>query len=591
MRRWLQLALLLSLPAFGQSVTTVEVYGDVPAIQVYNGLGTNINTTNAWEYQKAQAIHMTWGRFDCGWTNVEATKGTYTFPSACSTGLSNGGTYGVHSVMDALYGPSWTTIATGTVTSNVSSGATTVAITVSTGSLSGVVVGQTELLMSPQWSAKNSYSGALIKGISGTTLTMAAAATSAFSAGTTVQVNLLFYPPVFVPPGQGYNAYQSNASVQAYAAYSHYLATQIVAASQTGQVSIWNEPPWGGDLWDQAGNLYDTPPPNGYIEPGTPGLGVELPIYLSNLGTAVAGVPLDNGYTEAAGWVGSLFFPNLVPWQENLFTLKSVFGSESFHPYGNNPEDSMWLNNSCLYSNLSNFNNIYSNCTPTGGVTGASMKVAVAASFLPKTFGGIHPEITETGICRCNTPTPNETQVARFDIRQFLGFQALGVTPIMFYRMYGDANWQWFTSPTTPLPVYTAFQGLMADIATVASSPVAQFSPCMMPRVTSFTGYYPLATATFVGSQGSNKQNSLIYYTWQRTYGTPWQSVTSPAAVNVSVKIPTGLTVSSVKDMVAGTTVSYTFASSTLTYPVTDNPIEAILVPTSSSNPGNLSCT
>jgi hypothetical protein len=586
---WLLLCCVGS--AMAQSVTTVEVYGSVPAIRAYNGLGTNITQTNSWEYAAAQAAHMTWGRSDCPWGGVEPTKGTYSFPSNCSTGLSNGATYGVHSLLNALFGSPFTTIAIGTVTSTVTSGATTVAITVTSGSLSGVVAGQTELLLSPQWSSKASYSGALITGIAGSTLTMASAATSGFSAGTTVNVNLLFYPPVLIPAGQGYNAYQANASVQAYAAYAHYLATQIAAAGQTGQVSIWNEPPWGGDPWDQAGNLYDTPPANGYIEGGAPGLGVELPVYLANLGTAVAGVPYDNGYTEITGYNGSLFYAPLIAYQQNLFNLKSVFSTESFHPYGNNPEDAMWVGNACIYANLSNYTNLLNNCTPIGGVVGGAMKLGVAASFQPKTFGGLHPEITETGICRCDSPTPTETQVSRWNLRQFIGFQALGVTPIMFYRMGGDTNWEWLHSDHSPYPVYTAFQNLMTDIGTVASSPVAPYSPCMMPRVSSYTGYYPLATATLVGSQAGNEANSLLYYTWQRSYASNWLSNASPSAVNVSVVVPAGLTVSFVKNLTTAGAVSYTFSSQTLTYPVTDDPVEALLVPASASTPAVLSCT
>lgn len=587
--------LLLSLPALisAQSVTAVEVYGNVPAIQAYNGLGSNLTQTNAWEYTALAAIHGTWARSDCGWTGVELTKGTYSMPAGCTTALNNAATSSVYQMFDALYGPPWTTIATGTITSSVAFGATTVGITVSSGSLSGVVARQTELLTSPQWSSKASYSGALITGISGSTLTMAAGATTAFATGTAVQVNLLFYPPVLVPAGQGYKAYQSNASVQAYAAYAHYLAEQIAATGQTGQVSIWNEPPWSGDPWDQAPNLYDSPPANGAIDQGTPGLGIELSEYLQNLGTAVTGVPLDNGYTETSGFVGSLFFPNWVPYQQNLFNTKSVFGSESFHPYGNNPEDALWTNNACLYANLGNFNNIYTNCTPTGAVSGSAEKTAFAASMVAHAFGGLNHEITETGFCRCNSPTPTETQLARWNMRQFIGFQALGVTPVMFYRMYGDSNWQWFSNSTTPLPVYTAFQGLMSDIGTIASTPVAPYSPCMMPRVSSYTGYYPLFTATLVGSQSGNKANSLLYYTWQRTYGTSpnWESVASPATVNVSVVVPTGLTVSSVKDMIAGTSVSYAFTSGTLTYPVADNPIEVFLIPVSSATQATLTCT
>jgi hypothetical protein len=590
--------LLGTASALAQAVTAVEVYGSVPALQAYNGLGTNITPSNSWEYAAAQAAHITWGRYDCGWQGVEIqsmpanTSGGYAMPSNCAAGLTSGVTYGVHPMIDAAYGPPYSAIATGTLTSNTSIGATTLTVTVGSGSLSGAVAGQTEVLLNPQWSTKASYPGALVTGISGTTLTMASAATHAFTAGAPVTVNLLLYPPVLIPAGHGYKAYQANASVRAYAAYAHYLATQIAAAGLTGQVSIWNEPPWSGDAWDMAPNLYDSPPANGAIEPGSPGLGIELPLYLANFGSAVSGVPYDNGYPETSGWVGSLFFPNLIPWQQNLFTLKSLFSTESFHPYGNNPEDAFWLNNSCLRANLSNFNNIYVNCTPTGAVSGSAEKVAVAAGLVSTAFGGLNHSITETGTCRCNSPAPTETQITRFNLRQFLGFQALGVTPIMFYRLYGDANWEWFQNSTTPYPVYTAFKNLMADIGTIANSPVAPYSPCMMPRVSSYgPGSFPLSSVTFVGSQAGNKANSLLYYTWQRSYGSNWNSVASPSAVNVSVVVPPGLTVLFVKNLTTAGAVSYNFSSQTLTYPVTDDPVEVLLVPASAGTPAVLNCT
>jgi hypothetical protein len=581
---------LSCIQAQAQSVTTIEVYGSVPAIQVYNGLGTNITNTNSWEYTAAQAAHITWGRFDCGWTSVELIKGTYTLPSACSQGLSSSSTYGVHPIVDALYGPPYTTIATGTLTTSTTTGSTTPAITVSTGSLSTLVNGQTELLMSPQWSSKASYSGALITGLSGTTFTMASAATSNFSSGAAMSVNLLFYPPILIPSGQGYNAYRSNASALAYVNFAHYLAQQVAAASLTGEVSLWNEPPWSGDPWDMGPNLYNTPPSNGAIEPGTPGLGIEVPLYAANLGASVTGVPYDNGYTETSGWVGSLFFPNLIPWQSNVFTYKTQFATESFHPYGNNPEDATWLGTSCLQANLSNLNNIYAACTPTGAVEGSSEKTAVAASMVASAWGGVGHSITETGLA---TATGTSTQVTRFEERQFLTFQALGVTPVVFYRLYDTSGqgFGWFASEGNPNPVYTAFQGLMIDIGSIANSPVAPYSACMMPRVSSYTGYYPLATMTFVGSTSGNHANSLLYYSWQRTYGSTWVDVSSPSTVNVSVVVPTGLTVSSVKDMLTGASVSYTFTSQTLTYPVADDPIEVLIVPTSASVGPTLTCT
>src|SRR6202051_337150 len=105
------ITIIASSSGLSQSVTTVETYGPVPATQVYSGLGTNITPTNAWEYADAQAAHITWGRFDCGWEYGEAqnmpanTSGGYTLPNFCSAGLASSKIYGVHPVMNALYGP------------------------------------------------------------------------------------------------------------------------------------------------------------------------------------------------------------------------------------------------------------------------------------------------------------------------------------------------------------------------------------------------------------------------------------------------------------------------------------------------------
>ena len=187
------------------------------------------------------------------------------------------------------------------------------------------------------------------------------------------------------------------------------------------------------------------------------------------------------------------------------------------------------------------------------------------------------------------------TQVTRYDLRVFLGYQGLGVTPVVFYRMYGGSDQlDWCTSSSGPTcyPVYTAFVNLMTDISAIAASPVAPYSPCMMPRVSSFTGFYPLATAMFVGSQAGNHANSILYYTWQKSYhATNWVTLSSPSAVAVSVVVPTGLTVSYVKNTNSGSGVSYTFASGTLTYSVADDPIEVLLVPTSVSTAPTLTCT
>jgi hypothetical protein len=481
-------------------------------------------------------------------------------------------------MLDALYGPPYSAIVAGTAASAVPVGATTVAINVTSGSLADVVPGSTFLAISSGYlAAKYSYPGVLITSVSGSTVTLASAATTALAQGAAVTLNLVLYPPVIIAPGANY---LNNTSVQAFGNYASYIAQQVAAIGLTGIVSIWNEPTWCCDKWDHGVALYDNPPANGDISSS---LGVELPLYVSTL-KSVPGVPFDNGYTETAMWPGSFFYPATFPYVQNLSNLQSVFGSESFHVYGNNPEDYIW-NPTCLSANATPalVSNILSgSCTPVGLWTGASDSAAVASQSFPNTQGGVKHAVSEAGICRSCTGA-TETQVSRFDLRLFLSEQALGVSPVMFYLLSGETDWEWVDSSQTPYPVYTAFKGLMTDIGTIAQPPVTPCPACATPSVSSYKGYYPLATVTFVGSRPGDTANSILYYTWQRTYGTKWTAVASPAAVPVSVSVPSGMTVTSVKDTVTAATVAFTSSGGTLVYQVTDDPIEVLLTPAAST--------
>ena len=571
--------------ALTQTVTTVETYGPVPATQPYSGLGTNITTpTNAWEYEDAAAAHMTWARFDCNWIRAEIqdmpsnTSGGYKLPSECSAGLGSSKAYDLHPMLNALYGPPYSAIVRGTTAAAVPVGATTVSINITSGSLADVVPGSTFLAISSGYlAAKYSYPGVLITSVSGSTVTLASAATTALAQGAAVTLNLVLYPPVIIAPGANY---LNNTSVQAFGNYASYIAQQVAAIGLTGTVSIWNEPTWCCDKWDHGVALYDNPPANSDISSS---LGVELPLYVSTL-KSVPGVPFDNGYTETAMWPGSLFYPATLSYVQSLSNLQSAFGSESFHVYGNNPEDYIW-NPTCLSANATAalVSNILSgSCTPIGLWTGASDSAAVASQSFPNTQGGLKHGISEAGICRSCTGA-TETQVSRFDLRLFLSEQALGVSPVMFYLLSGETDWEWVDSSQTPYPVYTAFKGLMADIGTIAQPPVTPCPACATPSVSSYKGYYPLATVTFVGSRPGDNANSILYYTWQRTYGTKWTAVASPAAVPVSVSVPTGMTVTSVKDTVTAATVAFTSSGGTLVYQVADDPIEVLLTPAAST--------
>jgi hypothetical protein len=586
LKRLLQLftsliAVVPSLSGLSQTVSAVETYGPVPATQVYSGLGANITPTNAWEYAAAEAAHITWGRFDCSWDKVEIqnmpanTSGGYVLPSVCAAGLTNSKNYGVHPLVNALYGPPYSAVAVGTTTAAVAVGDTTVSILVSAGSLNSVVPGSTFLsIPSGYLSTKYSYPGVLVTGVSGSTVTLATAATTALPQGSTVTLNLLLYPPVIIASG---SSFTSNPSVQAFGNYASFLAQQVAASGISGVVSIWNEPEWCCDKWDHGVDLYDTPPANSNISPT---LGVELPLYVATM-KGMAGVTFDNGYPEVAMWPASFFYPANFAFVQNLSNLQSVFSSESFHIYGNNPEDYIW-NQTCVKANATTalLSNILAGaCTPIGDWTANSDQAAVASQYFPTSAGGVKHIITEAGICRSCTGA-TETQISRFDLRLFLSMQALGISPVIFYEVSGDPDWAWFNSSQAPYPVYTAFQGLMADIGAIANPPVTACPACATPSVSSYTGYFPLATVAFVGARSGDSSNSILYYTWQRTYGTKWASVASPASVPVSVSIPAGMTVTSVKDPVTGAAVSFNVSGTTLSYQVADDPLEVLLTPT-----------
>jgi len=408
MRTWLTWLTLLTYcgSVWAQSVTAVETYGPAPAIQVYNGLGSNLGN-NSWEYSTAQAAHMTWGRFDCGWQapgveiqNLPAnTSGGYTFPSACSSQLTYSSTYSIHPIVDALFGPPYGSVGTLTTSSDSPAGSTVISVT---GSLSSIVNGQTYMYSAAgNHGAKGSFGGVLITANGGGTITLASAITSDLPSGSSLTLNLLLYPPVIVAPGANY---LTNASVIAYGNYAAYLASRITAAGLTGQVSLWNEPANSADPWDHGANLYDSPPASESIDNN---LGVELPLYVATL-TPPAGVTYDNGYTEITGDGTILKGTNNYLYLQNLFTAKKAFGSESFHPYDVNPESDIW-SATCLAANATAalINNIYSApCSPTGSNSGSNYKEAVAYSEFPDIFGGVPHEITETGSACLLQETP-----------------------------------------------------------------------------------------------------------------------------------------------------------------------------------------
>ena len=563
-----------------QSPPLVEVYGPVSALQVYNSLGTNISSSNEWEYRAAQAAHITWGRFDCPWQDVERQKAPqnislgYSLPQNCASGLAYGKQYNVHSIVDALYGAPYTKIASAITLSDSRIGATVIPVSLLSGSMDDVRLGQTYVkLDNLDVSSRHAYAGTLIIAKTATSITLASALTRSIPHSSTLTLNIQLYPPVLLAPGSGF---EENRSVHAYGSYVQFLQRQIAASGFSGRVSIWNEPPWAGDPWDDAANMYDTPPVEQRLKAS---FGVELAYYASEL-PVISNAPLDNGYTNKTG-NGSLFEPDRRADVIVKGYRDGSFASESFHPYGNNPEDSAWIP-SCVktHNTPATYGQVYRDCTPAGMVTGSNIKWEAAFNS-PSVIGkGLPLGITETGLCRCNNPIITEEQVSRFDLRQFLIFAASDVHPIVFYRLAGDKSYEWLHSDHSPYPVYNSFRSLMKDLSAIAAPPVASLDPSNLPKIDAYSGAYPLAVAVFVGGRSGDKLNSLVVYTWQRTYSSgKWVALASPAAAEVSMHIPIGHRVAGITDTVTLTPVRFNIQGRILKYPVTDDPVEIMLLP------------
>ena len=129
------------------------------------------------------------------------------------------------------------------------------------------------------------------------TVTLASGLSQSLPGSTTTEyvINEYLYPPPasFSP---------TDPSVLAYAKYAEFLASKISASGLTGEVEIWNEPPWADDPWDDRYDFYDNQPLPVSPGPQTP--------YLPNWGFAVAlysqispvaGVTYNWGGTEKTG--------------------------------------------------------------------------------------------------------------------------------------------------------------------------------------------------------------------------------------------------------------------------------------------------
>ena len=580
----------LGIGCHAQNVTQVEDFGTASAAQVKDGLGFNVDPTHEWEFQIAEQLGGSWVRFDCGWTTVEKqdpdnTSGGFLLPARCAEGLKFARMYKQHPSVNALYGPPYHPIVTATLAVDAPTGSTTLTLKAVTGSLklTKPFYSHIQLAGGKQFVSKWSYPGGMVTSVDAASgrVVLASATTSPLPAGTSVVINELLYPPVLLKKTDNF---MTNPSIIAYGRYARFLATSIQQAGVVGQVGLWNEPIWAHDRWDIGNALYDSPP----SDLGGNSPRVEIPLYLSST-APMSGVVYDSEYTNKTGG-GSIYLPARIALMPSLANALKMLPVESFHPYGFAPEDHFWypgcvngLSNNPRAANL-----VSSQCSPVGTNSGSNFKVAALVGKMPTAHGGPSHNITETGACRQCSPGTTEEKVARFNLRQFIGFQGIGVSPIMFYRLADSNknNYGWIDYESHQgLPVFNAMKSLMVDVNSIQGS-VSAASECPNIQVNSYRGYFPLATVRFAGNCASTGSGSgMMFFTWQRSYSTipstnsdnEWIDLPSPRAVPVGLTIPNGMRVVAVKNVVTAKPVVFSVRNSEVTYSVADDPIEVLL--------------
>ena len=314
-------------------------------------MGWSVSSVNEVEFAAAAAAGATRVRVDaCEWSSVEeqtvppnnASLG-YSLQPGCATGLAYAKKYGLQPTLVAAYGSPLHQILTLKLTAAAVAGATTIQVEYLDGvggdTLSSLSYPYDYLTnASNNVAKKNSYGGVLVAGIvmSGkdtAKLTLASSLRNALPAGSILTVNEALYPsPMTARP--------TEASIVAYGHYAQYLAEQIKAYGLKGEVELWNEPTWGADCWDNRRNCYDSDPK----------ISGELYAYAPNFGfaavlqkmAAVSGVSYVWAGTNKSG-NSDLLYTNMLATTGNTYiqSQQSVT-SESFHPYGSNPEDAMW---------------------------------------------------------------------------------------------------------------------------------------------------------------------------------------------------------------------------------------------------------
>ena len=614
--------------AFAQTTTT-EVLGTVTANQVSTGLGFNLDSNEDWQWAAAAAAGATHARIDCTWSLVEQQTAPplnqpanpqYVQSSDCVKGLASAKKYGIHPTVVASYGAPFHQILTVTVPKGAPIGSTSVDIEFVSGvggdTLANIAFPY-DYFHAPasvasgtygKLTTHGSYQGTFITGVklkdaTHATLTFASATIDTMPADDTeYQINEILYPSAATTS-------PTDPSVIAYGNYVSFLANDMAARGVTGDIEIWNEPPWLADPWDDRGYLYDQNLWPGAQKPGpTSWIDVNWG-FIADLQsrTFPAGITATWNGTSGSGTSSALSPSMLAQSGVALKQPSTVVTSESFHPYGYTPEQDNWTT-SCLeaaataksYPADNPYHCLLSSENTSNAINAAFLD---AKAKLINPAYGIGHSVTETGIGPLK-PGYRLGQ-ARFIIRQFLAYEADGVTPVEFYKLYDasalyDPNFSFVeeagnTSSYVANPAFTTLSGFMGDINLISNAPVVPYTEADLASVISYSGSYTLTSAHMVGSRQGARANSEIFAVWQRTTlpcgptltncgdQEDWLEQPSPAPGPVTVQIPVGMSVTSVINLTTRIPVLYTTSDNSISFGVADDPVAILLDPRSAA--------
>jgi hypothetical protein len=595
------------------TVGSVELLGTTTAEKVSGGLGFVVpQPSQDWEFAAAAKAGGTHVRFQCSWDKVEKQTAPPTNISSgfvqdpnCVSGFKSARSRWLKVTVVAAYGPPFHQILAVTVPGGAPAGATSLRIELASGTGGDTIANIAfpyDYIVSTdgsQLTRRHNYAGSLITGVRITdsthaTLTLASAVTRPLPANRTARykINEILYPSV-----NSWDA--SDSSIKAYARYVSFVASDMASRGIKGEIEIWNEPVWDDDSWDARGYLYDTFPQGDVFSPN-----YGFAANLQNIALP-EGISLIWAGTEKSGSESLMFAGSKKP-AVSIREPVTNFSSESFHPYGNTPEGMMWTD-ACLKGTihiLPTRPDAYQKCYLVGEKAGSNFIWASQYSLAAQTRGsayGIAHSITETGVI---PPVAGlRTAQARFNMRQFIGYQALGITPVEFYSIgdttqRADPNFS-FVDPAgrstyTPNPSFKAISGFMADVKPMSNPLVTSVTPASLPSVITYQGTYPLTTVHIVGSRAGATANSDLFVVWQRSYtpgcavngGTDsascnnsWIQQPSPVAGPVTVNIPVKMRVTSVLNADTRAAVSYTISGQRIAFNVADDPIEILVDP------------